>query len=230
MPNIPLWQKILFGALGLILLTFSGVKTSELFADSKTPEPKPTTVSPVPPSPVPPSISPSPDQKDFGIHVWTGENRESVADVEVEFSLSIGSSVTSKTGTDGYASIQIPSKLNVQRVILRKKGFKTAIYTINPIINNGKTIEYELKPDLRQSLVSPPLPSPTSYISPSPLPNPSSKSQSSYQKSPPPLPTPFPTFTSPPSQVSSPTEKVLKSSYKNAELALLDGYTIEIFF
>ncbi|MFB2770569.1 hypothetical protein ACE1AT_14945 [Pelatocladus sp. BLCC-F211] len=225
MPNIPLWQKILLGALGLILLTFSGVKTSELFANSKTPEPKPTTTF----SPVPP-ISPSPDQKDFGIHVWTGENRESVADVEVEFSLSVGSSVTSKTGTDGYASIQIPSKLNVQRVILRKKGFNTATYTINPIINNGKTIEYELKPDLRQSLVSPPLPSPTSYISPSPLPNPSSKSQSSYQKSPPPLPTPSPTFTSPPSQVPYSKEKELKSSYKKAELALLDGYTIEIFF
>lgn len=250
MPNIPLWQKLLIGALGLLLLTLSGVGV-KLFTDSKTSESKSAGVSSVPS--VATSISPSPDRKDIRIHVWAGENRESMADVEVEFLVSNGSPHKSKTGTDGYTSIKIPNGVDV-RVTLRKKGFKTDTYTINPSINSGETIEYELKPNPRQSFSPPPLPSPTSFLptpsspyplSPSPLPTSSSKSislpakspyssptvsQPSYQYSPPPLHTPSFTFIPPTPQVPSSTVKILKPSYKKDELALLDGYTIEIFF
>jgi hypothetical protein len=212
MNPIPLWLQILLGSLGVFLVTLVGIKY--------VPESKSSNVSP-PTNPV----SPLPDLKNVRIRVWTGKNREAVSGVEVEFVVSNGPPAKNTTDTNGYTSIEIPNGIDV-RVTFRKKGFKTDNYTINPSINTGKTIEYELHPELQQSLSHS---SKTIYLPPK-VSHPVKLPQTFYQNQPLPSPTSLSTSISLPFQVPSSKVKTLKSSYKNDELALLDGYTIEIFF
>ncbi|NET56250.1 MAG: hypothetical protein F6K47_08750 [Symploca sp. SIO2E6] len=91
-----------------------------------------------------PQVFPTPELKEVGFIVVSKVNGEPIRQAEIQFTFD-GAPETRLTNDEGYVRIDVPKRNDID-ILIRKKGFKNKIYTINLQADPNRTTKYSLEP------------------------------------------------------------------------------------
>ncbi|MTJ50541.1 hypothetical protein [Dolichospermum sp. UHCC 0259] len=230
--DLPDWSKTIFIVSVVVVAGVTGVSVPTLLKSTDSTKEEP-------PKEIPTPTTPNPESQKIGIYVKNNTNSKPIEGAEVKLEPSHGSPETKKTNEDGYTSFTVLKGVKIN-VIITKEKFKMKDKIYNEAIDPTENKIYYLTPETDISSVkpssssllitgtSPPTSTPKpSYIPPI-KPSPSViKTAPLASKTSTPKPSYIPPIKPSPIPVTKPAPP---ENSNNLELALLDRFTIDVFF